>query len=223
MLMLFDYDGVIVDSFAPLLELCIQAQRSLGLGRPPTRTDFRTIENLTFNDLGRSIGVPEDMVSAYTGRVFELQKKSWPVSLFPCVAQVLSELSAQHILAVITSSQTEAVTTTLRAAGLGKAISAVLGGECGKRKAERISMLRGRYAASSADTFMIGDAISDIREGKLAGVRTIAVSWGFQERELLSKEHPDFLVDAPQELLRIAACGQSAGPRGCAKPGNVKT
>ena len=29
MLMLFDYDGVIVDSFLPLLDLCIEAQGDL--------------------------------------------------------------------------------------------------------------------------------------------------------------------------------------------------
>lgn len=220
MLMLFDYDGVIVDSFGPLLKLCIAAQRSMGVGRPPTRADFRTIENLTFSDLGRLIGVPENMVDAYAGRVFDLQKKNWSVNLFPGVAKVLSELSEQHILAIITSSQTEAITTTLRVAGVAGTISAVLGGESGKSKADRIAMLQSRYSASSTDTFMTGDAVSDIRAGKRAGVRTIAVSWGFQDREFLSREHPDFLIDAPVELLRIAACGSPVGPRGCSRQGD---
>ncbi len=35
MLILFDYDGVIVDSFALLLNLCIQAQKQLVCGRRP--------------------------------------------------------------------------------------------------------------------------------------------------------------------------------------------
>ena len=77
MLFLFDYDGVIVDSFDQLLDLCVQAQRSLGMGRPPTRGDFRTIENLDFVNLARQIGMPEEMAQAYAKRVFELQEENW--------------------------------------------------------------------------------------------------------------------------------------------------
>ena len=58
MLMLFDYDGVIVDSFMPLLDLCIEAQGDIGAGRAPVAVDFQTIESLTFDDLGRLIGIP---------------------------------------------------------------------------------------------------------------------------------------------------------------------
>ena len=57
MLFLFNYDGVIVDSFDQLLDLCGQAQSSLGMGRAPTAEDFRTIERLDFGNLARVIGV----------------------------------------------------------------------------------------------------------------------------------------------------------------------
>ncbi len=47
---------------------------------------------------------------------------------------------------------------------------------------------------------MVGDAISDIRLGKLAGVRTAAVAWGYQSREALVAEAPDLVIDAPGQL-----------------------
>lgn len=50
---------------------------------------------------------------------------------------------------------------------------------------------------------MIGDAISDLREGRAAEVKTIAVTWGFQDRSLLANEEPTHLVDQPEELLRL--------------------
>lgn len=223
MLMLFDYDGVIVDSFAPLLDLCIQAQASLGVGRPPTSFDFQTMENLTFVDLGRLIGVPENRVVVYSERVFQLQKRCWSVRLFPCIAGILAELARRHTLAIITASQSEAVMATLATAGLGGAISTVMGGEGGRSKAERIAMVQARLSASSQDTFMIGDAISDIREGKRAGVKTIAVSWGFQDRKLLAREKPDFLIDDPRELLGIASGDQVPEPGQPAPRGEERT
>ena len=52
---------------------------------------------------------------------------------------------------------------------------------------------------------MIGDSMSDIRAGKRSGVRTVAVSWGFQDRELLSREDPDILIDDPEDLLSMVS------------------
>ncbi|MBT4503304.1 MAG: hypothetical protein HOC74_36580 [Gemmatimonadetes bacterium] len=45
--------------------------------------------------------------------------------------------------------------------------------------------------------------MSDIRQGKRAGVRTIAAAWGFQRRHLLLAEAPDFVADEPGDLLEI--------------------
>ena len=87
--------------------------------------------------------------------------------------------------------------------GLGGAISMVRGGESGRSKAESISAVRSSYAAVPGETAMVGDAVSDIRAGKEAGVRTVAVSWGFQDRELLLREAPDILIEDPEELLTV--------------------
>ena len=47
---------------------------------------------------------------------------------------------------------------------------------------------------------MIGDSVSDIRYAKRAGVQSIAVTWGWQSRDRLVKEDPDFIVNSVQEL-----------------------
>ena len=203
MLLNFDYDGVIVDSFDQLLELAIAAQENLDSGRPPTGEDFRTIENLTFDDLARRIGLSDDVVGRYAQEVFELQKQRWNVAVFPEIVPVFQELAEQHTLVVITASQSDAVSETLKDFGLYCAISQVLGGELGATKSARIAMSREAFHFDRSDTFMIGDAISDIRQGKLAQVQTVAVTWGFQDLELLKIEKPDFVVDEPRDLLKL--------------------
>jgi len=203
MLFLFDYDGVIVDSFDQLLDLCVRAQGSLGVGRSPTAEDFRTIERLDFKSIAGAIGIPEEMAADYAKRVFALQEENWSVKLFEGIAEAFRALAERDTLAVITASHTEPVEATLRDLGIASTISSVMGGERGKSKAERIAIAMEKYSHSPSDTFMIGDAISDVREGKRAGVKTVAVSWGFQDRELLAGERPDFLVDDPADLLKI--------------------
>jgi phosphoglycolate phosphatase len=203
MLLCFDYDGVIVDSFDSLLSVCVEAQAASGHGRAPSPADFRTIENLSFEELGRVIGIPDNKLASYCDTVFELQQKNWETDTFPGMVDVLSELATQHTLTVVTSSQGKVVAAALNAFGLGKAITAVTGGESGESKATRIARLRAAHATAGEVTFMIGDTVGDIRAGKEAGVRTAAVTWGYQQRDLLSKELPDCLLDQPTELLAI--------------------
>jgi phosphoglycolate phosphatase-like HAD superfamily hydrolase len=205
MLVLFDYDGVIVDSFAPLLDLCVQAQLSLGRGRPPTAHDFQTIENLDFVSLAKLLGLPDEMCPQYAELVYTLQREAWSVHAFPAIPDVFRALAKEHTLGVITASQGPAVADTLTDFGLDGAVKMVLGGELGKSKAARIDQARSTYGTAAAETLMVGDAISDIRQGKLAGVGTVAVAWGFQNRDLLARETPDFLIDRPEQLLEVVS------------------
>ena len=205
MLINFDYDGVIVDSFNQLLDIARRAQALVGRGRAPIPADFQTMENLAFDDLGRRIGLAEDMISDYTRRIFELQQKHWEVEMFPGMASVFEALAAEHTLVVITSSQSDAVAETLKNFGLGAVFSGVRGGELGTSKAERITAAREAYSFACDETLMVGDAISDVREGKRAGVRTVAVAWGYQDRQLLENESPDFMANKPFDLIPIVA------------------
>ena len=52
-----------------------------------------------------------------------------------------------------------------------------------------------------ADILFIGDSIYDIRTGKNAGMKTVAVTWGYQPKEQLIAENPDFIADSPAEII----------------------
>jgi phosphoglycolate phosphatase len=51
----------------------------------------------------------------------------------------------------------------------------------------------------------IGDSGTDIETARNAKIKIAAVSWGFRPRNELKNQHPDFLVDKPEELLKIIA------------------
>lgn len=51
------------------------------------------------------------------------------------------------------------------------------------------------------DIVFIGDSIYDIIAGKNANMKTIAVTWGNQERDLLNTENPDFIADCVDEII----------------------
>lgn len=54
------------------------------------------------------------------------------------------------------------------------------------------------------NSFFIGDSDVDIKTGKNAGMKTIAVTWGFRSREVLAAENPDFIANTASEILKYA-------------------
>ena len=63
---------------------------------------------------------------------------------------------------------------------------------------ELLGMLKG----TPESCVYIGDSEIDVRTGRRAGIFTIAVSWGFRDRMLLTAEHPDFIADNAEGLGR---------------------
>ena len=52
-------------------------------------------------------------------------------------------------------------------------------------------------------TIYIGDEVRDIESCNKIGLSIVAVSWGFNEKGLLSKSNPTYLIEEPQELLSL--------------------
>ena len=51
--------------------------------------------------------------------------------------------------------------------------------------------------------WMIGDEARDIKASKKSGIKSIAVTWGFQDEATLRRLNPDFIVKTPEDILKI--------------------
>ncbi len=49
----------------------------------------------------------------------------------------------------------------------------------------------------------VGDEIRDIDAAKASNIRVIGVTWGYNDRELLIKHNPDYLVDSVSDLQDV--------------------
>lgn len=57
--------------------------------------------------------------------------------------------------------------------------------------------------SSKEEAVYVGDSEVDLATAKNVGVPCVCVTWGFRDKEVLAKLHPDFLIDQPEELLEI--------------------
>lgn len=204
MLINFDFDGVIADTFHHLLAICIAAQAEVGSGRPPEADDLRTVENLTFAGVAERLGIARELVPQFEEIAFARQRQATQdVRFFHGMKGLLLNLNHGSDIAIITSGDTHVVRGYLQDHGIDGVVATVTGGETRRSKAASLRLNMERFCATPEATWMVGDAVSDIRQGREAGVGTIAVSWGFQARSLLEKAAPDHLADTPEELMTI--------------------
>ena len=56
---------------------------------------------------------------------------------------------------------------------------------------------------SKSNVYFVGDEVRDIEAGKKTRIKTIAVSWGYNTKDALARERPDYLIDSPLDLKTI--------------------
>ncbi len=118
---------------------------------------------------------------------------------------MIEGLAARHSLAVVSASTASVIRKVLARNGLERSFDAVVGGDTRGPKSEKIERLVAQGGWSAPGSLMVGDAVSDVREARLAGVQSVAVGWGWHPRERLQREAPTHFVSHPEELLDLLA------------------
>jgi phosphoglycolate phosphatase len=70
----------------------------------------------------------------------------------------------------------------------------------GKKRA--IKRCLRRYRLEKQEVLYVGDEVRDVQSAKAAGVVSGAVVWGYNDKEVLEKARPDYVFEAPQEIIQ---------------------
>lgn len=79
----------------------------------------------------------------------------------------------------------------------------IAGGSSMFGKPRALKRLIERARLDVASVYYIGDEVRDVTAASSAGVRSVAVSWGYAAREALVAQQPDHVVDRPEQLLPL--------------------
>ena len=66
-----------------------------------------------------------------------------------------------------------------------------------------LRLLMRKLGAAPEESVLVGDGETDLRSARNAGLRSVAVTWGFRSREALLAEGPDGMAESPEELLTL--------------------
>lgn len=214
-LLLFDLDGCLVDSTAPITVCMNHALAAVGL--PERRTD----------DLVRFIGPP--LPASFSilldegggdpglvGSCVELYRERYPeealhtTEVIDGIEDALDALTQVAPIAVVTSKPGVYAEPIIEAVGLRHRFVAVHAPEADLRSEPKTETLRRALAdlaptADPATVVMIGDREHDVLAGIACGTRTVGVTWGAGTPEELIAAGADHLVDTPADLVDLLA------------------
>lgn len=203
-IILFDFDGVLADTLSDMLNFAQEVCVHLGFPRTPTPADLNALETMSFVEYGRQLKLPPEYIDAFVSHCLHLfNNRPEPPKIFDGMAQVVGTAARHNTLAIVTGNTTPTVEGFLRKYGLREHIRLVIGIEQSGTKTEKIRFALKELSRQGDAAYIVGDAVSDIRAARQAGIKSIAVSWGHQDASRLLGTKPDYLVESPQELLEI--------------------
>ncbi|NLF18312.1 MAG: HAD hydrolase-like protein [Lentisphaerae bacterium] len=201
-IIMFDFDGVIADSFDVFYQALVRTLREFGHTCVRNPVDFRAL----FDDNAcRSLEAlrvpPEDLneILAEVGRKLESRLDDMP--LFPGVADAIRALRQTCVLYIITSNDSHTVSAYLERVGLRDCFQCILGANDHPSKVEKIRQVRRRHPRQSF--VYVGDTVGDLREARRARVSRAAAAWGWHDAEHLRQHDPDYFLARPDELRRL--------------------
>lgn len=201
-LLLFDFDGVLVDSldvYEKTVTDCLNA-----IGQPLTRGREEFLELFEGNFYQSLVDKGVDMKKFEEASVSILTQVNYAaMKPFDAIRPVLRRLKQNHPLVVISSNDTPTIREALRLYDFEGIFDDILGSDFMYSKKEKILYVIRKYSVTLQDIYYIGDTTGDIKEGKEAGVKTVGVTWGWHSKALLAASRPDYLFDTPEELLQL--------------------
>lgn len=200
-LLMFDYDGVIVDSLEQFFEDFMAACAQAGFYELRNQQEALSLFDENVYKSLKLRGVDEakinEILKNYETRVMKASSKQ---KLFCGMKEVLIKLCQEHKVVVVTSNLSSVPQQLFEEKGI-TGIEDVIGAEKEKSKVKKIERTMGKHPHLTA--FYVGDTKGDILEGKAAGAKTIGVAWGWHGADKLQEASPDYLVYTPAELFEV--------------------
>ena len=210
-LILFDYDGTIVDSAKMIVKGAIEAFRMCGLPDPDP------------NKVRENIGKPlATALDAYAPKGYEVNPemisnayRKWYAEqgrlglqdepLYPGMFKLLNDFKnhKEFNIGVATNKSRIALNNGLNKHNLNEIFDITLTMEEANPKPDPDMAIQAmsKLNIEKKSTIIVGDTINDIGLGVNAGINSIGVAWGYNSIEMLKNEGADFIVKDSKELF----------------------
>jgi phosphoglycolate phosphatase len=204
-LLLFDFDGVLVESLDVYVRAIKWSLEKINMPIVKDEADYLSLFDDNFYVSLQQRGIDLDAFFKALLSYTEMMGGDYyaDVKPFSFMPPILESLHKKHVMGIISSNSIAAIEKIFARNQYESHFQAIWGSDYAFSKTAKITHALETFQMAPEDTYYIGDTAGDIVEGKLAGVLTVAVTWGWHSRERLRSANPDYLIDSPDMLLTL--------------------
>lgn len=206
---IFDWDGTLVDSVEHIAESLHQAATELGYPARE-REAYRDIIGLGMVEALEKLypGISRDQMNSIRegyARYF-FSKVTTPQNVFAGMADVVSDIRGAGLgCSVATGKSRRGLDVALVSSGLGEHFDITRCADETRSKPDprMLEEIVRFYNIDPSEAVMIGDTRYDLDMAQRIGMPSIGVEWGVHKRDVLSEYAPHAVVDTVADLRRV--------------------
>jgi AHBA synthesis associated protein len=201
---IFDLDGVLVDSFAVMYEAFAIAYKEVVGDGPAPFDEYRRHLGRYFPDIMRIMGLPLEMEEPFVRESYRLAPQ---VPVFDGIVDLLTTLRVRGFrLAVATGKSGPRARSLLGELGLLPFFDHVIGSDEVTRPKPAPDIVEHALELlgfSPEQAVMVGDAATDIASAHGAGVASAGALWALSDAGELLAAEPGVVLRHPADLLAL--------------------
>ena len=200
--LIFDFNGTIVNDLPLVMEIMTDSLKPKGIDLTKYTVDYLRQQGV--KNFMTEINISKlDLLWLFKDIKSKIKSRQSECPLAKGILEVLSKLSLQHKLFVFSSNSPETIENYLKKNNIDQYFSGVYEDDSYFGKEVGLKKIIKELKINPNDAVYFGDESRDINAAKKAGLKSVAVTWGFEGSTPLSAAHPDFIIDKPEELLSL--------------------
>ena len=199
---IFDFDGTIADSFDEVVRIFYHMRRNQA---PLSTAEIERLRGMSLVQVVEEIHIPPWRLPWLLMRG-RRQMAKYIMSTQPCkgVPEIIKKLYDEgHQLFIVSSNSSTNIQKFLVHHDMNTEFVGVYGGVGLLSKARILEKVIRINRLERASTWYVGDEVRDINGARQAKIQVVAVTWGYNNVQILEAHKPDHLVKTPGELLKI--------------------
>lgn len=209
---IFDLDGTLLNTLDDLCDSTNYALKQFGY---PTRT-LEEVRSFVGNGVKKLIerAIPDGSANENLEKCLAIFKEHYKQNMYNKTApysgvlDLLKELCAKNIKIAVVSNKFDGAVKELCQKYFGNLVQVAIGENeaAGVRKKpapDSVFKAMQDLKLSVEDVIYVGDSETDVQTAKNAKIDCIGCTWGFRSKQVLVDEGARYIIDTPDEILKI--------------------
>ncbi len=202
-LIIFDFDGTLANTFHFGIEISNKLAKIFNY-KIILSDNIEILRNKTSEEVLKESGIPFFKMPFIVFRFRKEYKKIRDlIQPIDGVEEMLNLLSKNNNLGIVTSNSKHTVEYFLEKHKILHLFNFIHAEASIFGKARILKKIIQKNSNEYQQVFYVGDETRDIQASRKCKLNSIAVTWGYNTKDILLKLKPDYIVDNPLEIIQI--------------------